>query len=180
MRAEVPIQPIPPVTPGPPPIPLPQPAVPVTKAPVAPVPPPIPPPRPVVPVTEASVTPAFSTVPIGAEHFQQLMSGIRGVSALSSFSGRGHCSCPLLVLLNSSRERNFHPPLLGIFLSSRGSQADLLSRDNNSRDSTSRDNNSHSTSRGDIQYGVILDCVARTVTFHIPGLSYSSSLPSSE
>ncbi|XP_058111768.1 uncharacterized protein LOC131255091 [Magnolia sinica] len=70
--------------------------------------------------------------------------GIGSVSALSPFSSRGHCSYPLLVLLSSSRELSFHPSLLGVLLSSRGRQTDLLS----SR-STNRDSSSRSTSRGD-------------------------------
>ncbi|XP_058068353.1 classical arabinogalactan protein 9-like [Magnolia sinica] len=71
---EVPIHPVPPVepvvsaplvAPVPPPIPPPQSTILVTEAPTpsaAPVPPP-----------EASAAPAFPTVPIGVEHFHQLM-----------------------------------------------------------------------------------------------------------
>ncbi|XP_058111211.1 probable LRR receptor-like serine/threonine-protein kinase At3g47570 [Magnolia sinica] len=60
-----PIVPIPSVAPVPPPIPPPQLAVPVLEAPVPPTAP--------VPPPEASAAPAFPIVPIGAEHFQQLM-----------------------------------------------------------------------------------------------------------
>ncbi|XP_058103720.1 uncharacterized protein LOC131247545 [Magnolia sinica] len=114
--------------------------------------------------------------------------------ALSPYSSKGHCIY-LLVLLSSSKEHNFQPLLLGLLLSSKGSQVDLPSRSSSNRDSTST-----STSRGDIllvgemflpvdlfmipmigfdvilgmdwlaKYGVILGCAARIVTFHIPGL----------
>ncbi|XP_058075815.1 uncharacterized protein LOC131224310 [Magnolia sinica] len=59
------VAPVPPVALVPPPIPPPQPVVPFTEARiplVAPMPPP-----------EVSVAPAFPILPIGAEHFQQLM-----------------------------------------------------------------------------------------------------------
>ncbi|XP_058092430.1 oleosin-B6-like [Magnolia sinica] len=60
-----PVAPIPSVTPVPPPLPPPLSVVPVSESPAPPAAP--------VPLPEASAAPAFPTVPIGAEHFQQLM-----------------------------------------------------------------------------------------------------------
>ncbi|XP_058080668.1 uncharacterized protein LOC131228830 [Magnolia sinica] len=66
---------------------------------------------------------------------------IRGVIALSPYSSRGHHSCLLPILLSSnniSSEHNIRLPLLGLLLSTRGSQAGLHSGHSSNRDNSSR------------------------------------------